>query len=137
MTNRKLAKSNANRPPNQKDHRPPHQTKASRRNYDAKLAEAGFTWVGLKLTYTWPGVFPAFILAPGIATDETGTHAGLIARCGDIEILFPYGSDPEAMAAQLDDEILEVMRLQADVDAPLDWQPVVIDGQEIGPEVAF
>jgi hypothetical protein len=100
------------------------------------LAAAGFTWVDLKLTYTWAGIFPTFTLTPGTLTDNTGTYAGLIARYGDKKILFAYGTNPAAIAARLDDEILEIMRLQDDADAPLDWQPVV-DGQEIGPEVAF
>jgi hypothetical protein len=140
MTNRKLAKLGKQRPTNQKDPRPPRQTKAQRESAIAEFEAAGFTWTPGPWTYTWPGNFPVFRLAPGILVDDTGPHAGLIARYSpaDIEILFPYGTPPTDMAARLNDEILAVMRHDADVDCPsLDWKPVIVNGQEIGPEVGF
>jgi hypothetical protein len=137
MTNYKQVRFNNKRPYNQKDAQPPRQTKAQYQAAGDRWEAAGFIRVDWnKRSYSWSGNFPIFTIAPGILTDDTGTYAGLIARYGDKKILFAYGTNPAAIAARLNDEILEIIRLQDDADAPLDWQPVV-DGQEIGPEVAF
>ncbi len=90
------------------------------RDYNARLGAARFTRIGWnKWSYSWQGSFPTFTLAPGILED--GGAAGLIARYSpaDIEILFPYGTRPALIKGRLDDEILEIMRLQADVADPL------------------
>ncbi len=142
MTNRKLAKRNARRPYNKKDG---GNGLCRDRTYDAKLEAAGFTRPGDKLTYTYQGVFPVFTLAPGIVGDE----AGLVAKCAwaGIEILFPYGTTPTVIKAQLDDKISEIIKYQADVADPVDPDfipfmgepvvPMVVEGQKIGPEIKF
>jgi hypothetical protein len=73
-----------------------------------------------KWSYTWPGEFPVFSLAPGIV----GTSAGLVASYpqAEIEIIFPYGTDPSDIKARLDSKILEIMRYDAEIaEAELDW----------------
>ena len=123
---------------------------ARQRDYNASLAALGFTRTDWnKWSYTWQGNFPTFTLAPGILEDGA---AGLIARYppADIEILFPYGTTPALIKGRLDDEILEIMRLQADaadplpvspiipfLGEPLPYQPVIVEGQEIGPDIGF
>ena len=119
------------------------------RDYNASLAALGFTRTDWnKWSYTWQGNFPTFTLAPGILEDGA---AGLIARYSpaDIEILFPYGTRPVDIAARLNDEILEIVRLQADaadplptspipfMGEPLPYQPAIVEDQEIGPEIEF
>ena len=145
MTNYKQARTNGKRGRNMKDGNGP----LVRRDYNARLEAARFTRIGWnKWAYTWQGDFPIFTLAPGILEDGA---AGLIARYSpaDIEILFPYGTRPVDIAARLNDEILEIMRLQAGVadplpadtipfmGEPLPYQSVVVEGQEIGPEIKF
>lgn len=158
MTNYKQAPGNDKRGGNKKDgYRPDRrQTKAQSQAAEERWLAAGFTYRrfrgGLRLTYSWPGDFPVFKLAPGSVTDDTETHAGLIARYSpaDIEILFPYGTRPVDIATRLNDEILEIVRLQADaadplpispiipfLGEPLPYQPIVIEGQEIGPDIGF
>ncbi len=157
MTNYKQARTNGKRGGNKKDGYSPdrRQTKAQRQAAEERWLAAGFTyrWFrgGPRLTYSWRGDFPVFKLAPGILKDETGTHAGLIARYSpaDIEILFPYGTRPVDIAARLNDEILEIVRLQADaadplptspipfMGEPLPYQPAIVEDQEIGPEIEF
>jgi hypothetical protein len=40
----------------------------------------------------------------------------------DIEIVFPYGTPPADIAARLNDEILAIMRHDAElIESPLDW----------------
>ena len=123
---------------------------ARQRDYNASLAALGFTRTDWnKWSYTWQGSFPTFTLAPGILE---GGGAGLIARYSpaDIEILFPYGTRPALIKGRLDDEILEIVRLQADVadplpaeapipfmGEPLPYQSIVVEGQEIGAEIGF
>ncbi|MHC4687418.1 MAG: hypothetical protein ACYTEW_24385 [Planctomycetota bacterium] len=100
-----------------------------RRNFDA-WAEAGFVWVpGTPATYTftWDGDFPVIGLSPGIVVDEEGAHAGMVAHYpeADIEIVFPYGTPPTDIAARLNDEILAIMRHDAElIESPLDWVDV-------------
>ncbi|KKL92162.1 hypothetical protein LCGC14_1816520 [marine sediment metagenome] len=123
---------------------------ARQRDYNARLGAARFTQIGWnKWSYSWQGNFPTFTLAPGILEDGA---AGLIARYSpaDIEILFPYGTRPALIKGRLDDEILEIVRLQADVadplpaeapipfmGEPLPYQSIVVEGQEIGAEIGF
>lgn len=147
MTNRNLARLNATRPYNKKDGNGPLNRQ---RDYNAHLEDADFTRVGWnKWAYTWDGDFPVFTLSPGeLLNGETG----LIARYSpaDIEILFPYGTAPSFIKVRLDEKILEIMRFQADaadprpaeapipfMGEPLPYQPVVVEGQEIGPEIEF
>lgn len=145
MTNRNLAKSNSPRPFNKKDGNGPRRDYT----YNARLEALNFTRAGWnKHSYTWPGEFPTFTLAPGVIEGE----AGLVARCpkADKEILFVYGAAPADIKARLDDEILTLMGLQADIDdpmpveapipfmgEPLPHQPLIVEGQEIGPEIEF
>lgn len=76
----------------------------------------GFHWVPgtpSTHTYTWEGDFPVFIVKPG----TVAAQAGLVARCAEaeVEILFPYGSPPSKIAERLNDEIYEIMRLDAEL----------------------
>lgn len=135
MTNSKQVRNNKKRGGNRKDgHRPDRrQTKARRQAIENQWTAAGFKMTDWnKWTYTWPGESPVFRLTPGILIDDRGTHAGLIARyaSADKKILFVYGTDPASIKARLDDEILAIMRLQADVD-----NSPIGGGQEIGPEI--
>jgi hypothetical protein len=140
MTNFKQARSNGKRGFNQKDPQPVRPTKAQRQAAEGQWEAAGFEMIDWnKMAYTWEGDFPAFALAPGTITDDQDARAGLVARYdpADIKILFPYGTPPAAIATRLDDEILSIMRHDADIDAPLDWEPVIVNGQMIGPEIDF
>jgi hypothetical protein len=88
-----------------------------------------------KWAYTWQDNFPIFTVTPGIATDDTGTHAGLVARYApaDIEIIFPYGTPPKRIAERLNDEILAIMQHDADLDGPpISWEPSVTP-PDVGP----
>jgi hypothetical protein len=131
MTNFKQTVRNKKRGGNRKDGDGPgrRQSKAQHEACEAEWITAGFSrkWIrgAPRLTYTWPGNFPIFTLAPGMVTDDQGTHEGLVARYApaDREILFPYGTSPAQIRAQLNDEIFEIMQHDADVDAPLNWQP--------------
>ncbi len=71
--------------------------------------------------YTWEGYFPIFQLAPGFL----GNKAGLIAKFNqDIKIHFPYGTSLATIKDQLDDEILAIMRHDAEiVEPPPSWWP--------------
>jgi hypothetical protein len=130
MTNYKQVKGNKKRGGNRKDGNRPdrRQTKAQRKaDEDAFLAAGfGYQWIrgAPRLTYTCQGEFPVFEVCPGITTDDTGTHAGLVAKHAQSgkEILFDYGTSPAIIAARLDGEILAIMRHDADVDGPpIDW----------------
>lgn len=137
MTNYKQAQSGGKRGGNMKDghgsdRRP---TKAQREADDKLWLDAGFLYQWLRgaprLTYTWDGNFPVFEVAPGIANDQDGQlRAGMVARNSetDFELCFPYGGHPADIADRLDDEILKIMCLQADVDAPLDWDELEAEG---------
>jgi hypothetical protein len=134
MTNFRQVTSNKLRGANKKDPQSPRQTKAQRHAIIEEFEAAGFTWTPGTWRYTWEGNFPVFSVAPGIITNEIGTHAGLVAKYGpaSIEILFPYGTKPAEIAAQLNDEILAIMRHDADVD-----DPIIVDGEVVGPEIGF
>jgi len=130
MTNFRQARHNNTRGSNQKDGRrtDSRPTKAQRQVAEAEWVAAGFTqedWN--KWSYTWLGEeFPVFSIAPGILTDDTGAHAGLVAQYAPtgIEILFPYGTDPSNIKNRLDDEILIIMRHDAAPDGPpIEWTP--------------
>lgn len=139
----KVCKGKVSRRANKKDGNGPLNRQ---RDYNARLEALGFTrtdWNGW--SYSWQGEFPTFTLAPGIVDDK----AGLVAQCNqaDKAILFPYGTFPADIKARLDDEILAIMRLQADAADPLSaeaipfmgesYQPIIVEGQEIGPEIDF
>lgn len=139
----KVCKGKVSRRANKKDDNGPL---ARQRDYNARLVEAGFTRSGWnKWSYTWSGNFPVFALAPGIVDGK----AGLVAQCSqaDKTILFSYGTFPADIKARLDDEILTIMRLQADAADPLSaeaipfmgepYRPIIVEGQEIGPEIDF
>ncbi len=115
MTNYRKAITGASRPYNQKDGvvaRPRSQA----RIYEA-LGFAQTDWN--KWSYTWEGNFPIFALAPGILSDK----AGLIATFSpEIRIHFPYSTDPADIKARLDDEILAIMRHDAEIDTPLELE---------------
>ncbi len=120
MTNFRKATSNAKRPHNQKD------GIARSRSQAAQYEADGFKQAGWnRWEYTWEGDFPVFQLAPGILEDR----AGLIAKFGeDIKIHFPYGTNPAVIKAQLDDEILAIMRHGAEIaEWPLDLDWINID----------
>ncbi len=125
MTNYRQARSSNPRGMNQKDGRPHRRTKSQWQTAADDWIAAGFIpddWN--KWTYTWLGEFPVFSISPGIFTDDTGVHAGLVARYApvDIEILFPYGTDPITIKGRLDDEILAIMRDDTDADGPpIEW----------------
>lgn len=115
MTNRNLARRNTTRPCNKKDGNGPL---VRQRDYNARLEAAGFTRTDWnKWSYSWHGDFPVFKLAPGIVDDKVG----LVAQCSqaDKTILFSYGTFPADIKVRLDDEILEIVRLQADIADPL------------------
>lgn len=138
MTNFKQVQGNGKRGRNIKDGSPAARrpTKAQREADDKLWLDAGFEYREIRnaprLTYTWPGDFPVIEITPGIANDQTGQfRAGMVARytLADFELCFPYGTTPPLdIAAQLDDEILKIMCLQADVDAPLDWDELEAEG---------
>jgi hypothetical protein len=76
--------------------------------------------------YTWAGDFPVFRLSPGATLN--GRKLGLIARCEGIEILFPYGAEPAFIKSRLDDEILQIMRHDAElVEAEFDIDQYMAD----------
>ena len=135
----------SNRTPKGRNKKDGNGQVARQRDYNKRLEALGFTRTGWnKWSYSWQGDFPTFTLAPGgLLNGETG----LIAKFEEIEILFPYGTTPAFIKARLDDEILGIMRLQADAADPLPisipfmgepspYQPIV-EGQEIGPEIKF
>jgi hypothetical protein len=131
MTNFRQVRNNRKRGGNRKDgHRPDRrQIKAQRQTAEDQWIKAGFNSVDWnKWTYTWPGNFPVFQLAPGIVTNDQGTRAGMVARYPKTgkEILFSYGTPPVDIKAQLDDEIFAIMQHDATIDElPLDWQSSV------------
>ena len=145
MTNYKQARTNGKRGANIKDGNGPL---ARQRDYNALLRALGFTRTDWnKWSYSWQGDFPTFALAPG---GHLNGETGFIAKFKEIEILFPYGTKPAFIKDRLDDEILEIMRLQADaadplpispiipfLGEPLPYQPVIVEGQEIGSEIEF
>lgn len=135
MTNFRQARSSGKRGGNNKDgHRSDRrQTKKQTQAAEDQWLVAGFELVDWnKWTYTWDhpdGKIPVFKVAPGTVSNDTGTHAGLVAQyaLGVLSwwtCLFPYGTPPADIAARLNDEILAIMRHDADVDGPpLDWKP--------------
>lgn len=145
MTNYKQAQTNGRRGDNIKDGK--RGALNRQRDYNGQLEAEGFTRTDWnKWTYTWDGDFPAFTLAPGIVDGK----AGLVARCAEagVEILLPYGTPPDNIKARLNDEIDEIMGLQADVVDPLPaeayipflgepYRAIIIEGEEIGPEIPF
>jgi hypothetical protein len=87
-----------------------------RRGNGDKWTVAGFTWPGPQRSvynYTWPGNFPVFRVGPGLHEDK----AGLVARClaADRVVFFEYGTDPVKIKRRLDDEILEIVRYEAEL----------------------
>jgi hypothetical protein len=95
---------------------------------DKAFEAAGFRteWIrgAPRMTYTWKdGTFPKFEVCPGIITDTTGTHAGLVAKHAQsqTEILFRYGTNPAVIAARLDTEILRIKRADAADNEPINW----------------
>lgn len=125
MTNFKQVSKNGRRAGNMKDgHRPDRrQTRAHRQSDEDQWVAAGFFFRWLRdapprLTYSWTGEFPLFEVVPDIVTDDTGTRAGLIARYtpANVKIFFPYGTAPADIAARLNDEILAIMRHDAEID---------------------
>jgi hypothetical protein len=118
VTNFQKAISNASRPYNKKDGvaRPP--------SLGDQYEDQGFKQIDWnRWEYTWQGGdFPVFQVGPGILDDK----AGVIAKFGDtinINIHFPYGTDPADIKARLDDEILGIMCY----DAGIEEQPLTLD----------
>lgn len=143
MTNYKQARTNGKRGANIKDGNGPL---VRQRDYNVRLEAAGFIRTDWnQWSYSWDGDFPTFILTPGIVDDK----AGLVAQCNqaDKAILFSYGTLPADIKARLEEEILEIMRLQADAADPLPteaipfmgepYRLIIVEGQEIGPEIDF
>lgn len=92
---------------NQAHHVDRPRTKAETEVDDKLWEEAGFENLGApRITYTGIGI--TFEVSPGIVTDETGTHAGLVARHPGKEILFPRFAPAADIAARLDDEIAAI-----------------------------
>lgn len=109
MTNYKQSVKNGKRGSNKKD------GATGRRQPRQDWESHGFITLGWnKHTYTWEGNFPVFTISPGIASDR----AGLVAKCGEVTELFPYGTDPAEIKTRLDDLIYE--DLQADAEE-IDW----------------
>ena len=139
MTNFKQVQGNNKRGGNIKEshlvgRRP---TKKQRQADEDQWLAAGFSYQWIRnaprLTYTWEGDFPVIEITPGIANDQDGQlRAGMVARNSDVdadlELCFPYGTPPADIAAQLNDKILAIMLLQADVDAPIDWDELEAEG---------
>lgn len=104
--------------PNKKDGGGPRRKSGLTKSFEA----VGFIrddWN--KWMYTWEGEFPVFKIGPGtIINDEGMPRDGLIASClqAGIEILFAYGTPPESIKAQLDNEISEIIGHQADIADP-------------------
>jgi len=88
-----------------------------RRDDSREFEEAGFQWIDWnKLSYTWPGDFPVFILVPG---SNMNGHPGWIAKVDLvdlIEIYFHPASSAIFIKTRLDDEILAIMRREAALD---------------------
>jgi len=104
-----------------------------RRRKSIDWADYGFTFIDLpsKWSYTWNGDFPVFRIAPSITSDY---RQGIVARFkdGDIEIFFQYGTHPSEIKERLDDEILAIMRHDAEiVEAELDWEAWQVEGLAI------
>jgi hypothetical protein len=93
---------------------------------------AGFTWPGPQravYNYTWDGNFPLFRIGP----ERLDGCSGLVARCArvDVVLFFAYGTSPAIIAGRLDDEILSIMRHDAEIaEMPINWEP-----REIGAEI--
>jgi hypothetical protein len=77
--------------------------------------------------YTWPAID-----CPAFKVIEAGKEITATIEGGEIEATFTNTSHIE-VKDWMDDRILELMRLQADVDGP----PLVVAGQEMGPEIEF
>jgi hypothetical protein len=81
--------------------------------------------------YTWQGIeCPSFVVI------EAGSETTVTLEGGEIEAVFTDVPHIE-IKDWLDGQILRLIMLQADVDAPIDWEPEVINGQVIGPEISF
>jgi hypothetical protein len=96
------------------------------RSLGNEYERTGFKLVGPPAIYnypTWAGII--FRVAPGTITDEQGHRAGMIARCDSpkIEVWFRYGTRPQVIKDRLDDEILRIMRHDANIDAPVEFEP--------------
>jgi hypothetical protein len=87
-----------------------------------KLFEAaGFIRYGWnKWTYSFDDS-PEFVVAPGTIINSEGMpRQGLVARCDDKEVFFPYGTAPADIAARLDDEIAVITGVGPMIDFE-DW----------------
>jgi len=136
----------SNRTPKGRNKKDGNGQVARQRDYKGLLEALGFTRIDWnKWAYTWAGDFPVFTMRPSGINGKTG----FIARFQGIEILFSYGIPPADIKVRLDDEILAIMRLQNNA---ADWLPadtipipfflgesqsVIVEGQEIGPEIEF
>lgn len=70
----------------------------------AAFEKAGFTQIDWnKHSYSMGEGLPSFTVQPGIV----GFKAGLVAHCGQTEILFGYGTSPAEIASVLDDIIYD------------------------------
>lgn len=105
-----------------------YSTKIQRQEDEDQMLAAGFLYQWIRnaprWTYTWRGNFPVFEVTPG----HLGAGTGLVARYlkADIEILFAYETPPGDIATRLDDEILALMRH----DAEIADQPPVDEGDD-------
>lgn len=137
MTDFSQVQDNGKRGGNQKDGHGPDRrpTKAQHEADDKLWLDAGFSYREIRnaprLTYTWQDDFPVIEITPGIVCDSEGQfRAGMVARNSDtgFELCFPYGTPPVDIVDRLNDEILKITRLQADVGAPLDWDELEAEG---------
>ena len=85
-----------------------------------------------KWLYTWQGID-----CPTFEVIEAGCEIAVALIGGEIKATFINAPHID-VKNWLDDLILELIRRQCDVDTPpVDTPPMVVNGQEIGPEVAF
>jgi hypothetical protein len=126
MTNFKQAPRNKSRGNNIKDggSRPRRN-----RSNDDQFEDLGFKRIDWnKWSYTWPGNFPVFRLVPG----WTCFGHGWIAIHDESDHRIPLGpAKPTEIKTRLDDEILAIMRYDAEIDDSIDQEMIEL-GREIG-----
>jgi hypothetical protein len=100
---------------------PEAQTKREAARWEAE----GFTLNGEgQWLYTWAGEFPVISLVKVLDIIDGKIVSGIFASLdgGDYKETFVHNVHPANVKARLDDIIYELMRKQADIDAPLDWE---------------
>lgn len=94
----------------------------------ARWRAEGFEAVGVvgqkKWTYIWGVGLPIITVSGGLRIIGGEIISGYFAEVVGSEIseAFAHNAHPSNIKARLDDIIFELVQLQADVDAPLEWE---------------